>query len=77
MHVTALGHGSEKRTQSEGAGRTRLFHAGCGLLLRRAGLGVRGKNMKQKGQQQSKLREAAAQTRSNFSLALIFGVTPS
>jgi hypothetical protein len=77
VQVTALGHASEKRAQSERAGRTRLFHAGCGLLLRRVRLRVRWEKMKQKGQQQSKLREAAAQTGNNLRLALILGVTSS
>jgi hypothetical protein len=77
VQVTALGHASEKRAQSERAGRTRLFHTGCGLLLRRARLRVRWEKMKQKGQQQSKLREAAAQTGSKLRLALILGVTSS
>jgi hypothetical protein len=77
VQVTALGHASQKRAQGEWACLTRLFHAGCGLLLWRARLRLPWKKMKQKGQQQSKLREAAAQTGSSLRLALILGVASS
>jgi hypothetical protein len=70
VQVAALGHAGEKCAQSERAGRAGLLHAGCGLLFRRAELRMRGKKLKQKKKQQSKLRETGSRTESNFLLEL-------
>jgi hypothetical protein len=79
VQIAPLGHAREKGAQGERAGRASLLHAGCGLLFRRAELRMRGKKLKQKDKQQSKLREAGPRTESNFLLELksraIRGVT--
>ena len=73
VQVTTLGHAGKKGVQGERAGCACLLHAGCGLLLRRDDLRMRGKKDKQKGKQQSKLREAAS-TESRFCAALKGGL---
>jgi hypothetical protein len=69
VQVSALGHTGEKGAESKRTGRARLFHVGCGLLLRRTGLRLRRKKLQQNGKQQSKLREAGARSLSTFPVA--------
>jgi hypothetical protein len=81
VQIAALGHAGKKGAQGERARRASLLHAGCGLLFRRAELRMRGKKLKQKEKQQSKLREAGPRTENSFPLELkgqvMLGVTSS
>ena len=62
VQLTALGHALKKGAKREWTGGARLFHGGCGLLLRRVGLRVCRKKLQQNGNEQSNLREAGART---------------
>ena len=68
VQIAALGHGRKESLQRKRTRSARLFHTRLSLLLRRLRWGrsfarrlrLRGKNLQQNGEHQSKLREAGA-----------------